>query len=102
MKKGSLGGLGGRRSSKNVEHHPVNWPYFMAEQMRNIQPLAGDQAIPTALPGQFGLLSNAVDDYFKRIMATSKGPQHPFARYVFPNPDQPYYEPTYQWDLQHR
>ena len=108
MKKGSLGGLGGRRSSKNVTDYPViNWPAFMAEQMRNVPPVIGSGpastgAVPAALPGQFNSLSNSVDDWFKRIMATSKGPQHPFARYVFSNPDQSYYDPTYQWDLQHR
>ena len=107
MKKGSLGGLGGRRSSRNVEHHPVNWPAFMAEQMRNIPPVIGSGeastgAVPPPLPGQLGQLSGPVDDYLRRLMATSKGPQHPFARYILSNPDQPYYDPLYQWDLQHR
>lgn len=92
------------RPSRNVQSYPVNWPAFMAEQLRNVPTLGESNPgpVPPPLGGQLGQLSNAAGDYLNRTMATSPGPQHPFARYVIPNPDQPYYDPTSVWDRQHR
>ena len=88
--------------SRNVEHRPVNWPAFMAEQFRNVPPIDPGNRVPPPLGGQLSQLSKSVDDYGNRVLPTNPGPQHPFARYVLPNPDQAPYDPLYEWNRQHR
>jgi hypothetical protein len=89
-----------QRPSQNIQQATVNWPAFMAEQMRNIPPLASDRPVPPRMGGQLGQLGDI--DQVLREAAMRGGPKHPFAQYIFNMPDQPPYDPTYEWNRQHR
>ena len=90
--------LAQRMASQNVED-PGRWTAFLAEQMRNIPPLANTPSVPLPMGGQLGQLSNSVSQAIAEIMRRTKGPT---PNYVIPNPDEPPYDPTQNWNMQHR
>jgi hypothetical protein len=89
------------RPSQNVQSYPVNWPAFMAEQLRNIPTLGESNPgpVPPPMAGQLGQLLQSAGQRMTDTALTSRGPTQ---NYVIPNPDQPPYDPTAVWNMQHR
>jgi len=87
--------------SQNVQSYPVNWPAFMAEQMRNIPTLgeSNPAPVPPPMAGQLGQLLRSANQRMTDTALASRGPTQ---NYVLPNPDQPPYDPTDVWNRQHR
>jgi hypothetical protein len=68
--------------------------------MRNI-PVLGESnpaPVPPPMGGQLGQLSGSAEQAI--LQALQRG--GPNRNYVIPNPDQPPYDPTAVWEMQHR
>jgi hypothetical protein len=75
--------LQGGRQSANVET-PRMWRAFLAEQMRNIPPIANASVEPPRMGGQFGILADSADRAIMQALMQGEAPQ---PSYVFPMPD---------------